>query len=353
MPTNWKSTLTSPEVISAGMNFGGGLLQGAAQGKMDEKTRKQRQQEIVLQSLLDTQRQAGDEDLTRATQGLGSTQMDPFAAARFQSKADVLRQILGGASNISTSFDPTSGQGSISGGMRVPAGGLDMSALSPERLASASQNFYQHVGNVSPNVPAPDLGYGDTWQGNVDAIRSDAQTGIDQRRQQQQQAIQQFLSGGQDQPEEKKGSSIWKKLAKIGLIAGGGIATAMTGGAASPLLMAAIGAGTGAATGALDNGWKGALLGGGLGAATGGFGGGAASGVKQGLGQAVKSTLTSPSALTQIAGAGIGGRPGTALQTAGQFLPRGGPGQVLSPSGTPVGSNLVPARRSPWQNVRF
>jgi hypothetical protein len=70
----------------------------------------------------------------------------------------------------------------------------------------------------------------------------------------------------------------WSTLGKIGLIAGGGIATALTAGAASPLLATAIGAGIGAGTGAgtaaIDhkNIWKGMATGAALGGATGGIG---------------------------------------------------------------------------------
>jgi hypothetical protein len=89
----------------------------------------------------------------------------------------------------------------------------------------------------------------------------------------------------------------WSTLGKIGLIAGGGIATALTAGAASPLLATAIGAGIGAGTGAgtaaIDhkNIWKGMATG----AALGGVGGGLGA-VAKGAG-AAKDGLESVSGL--------------------------------------------------------
>lgn len=123
---------------------------------------------------------------------------------------------------------------------------------------------------------------------------------------------------------------LWKTLGKIGLIAGGAVATGMTGGAASPLLAAAIGAGTGAGVGAIDGGWKGAAKGAALGGVTGGIGGGAlgntaakvvgggATGaggqaVSQGFGGALRSAAMNPQVL-----AAIGRTVGAGTQQAAQ-----------------------------------
>jgi len=114
----------------------------------------------------------------------------------------------------------------------------------------------------------------------------------------------------------------WSTLGKIGLIAGGGIATAMTAGAASPLLAAAIGAGIGAGTGAgtaaIDHKsiWKGMATG----AALGGISGGA--------GNLIKGAKTAKDALSvaniakdtaikggvNAAGAALGGGDGSASE---------------------------------------
>ena len=147
----------------------------------------------------------------------------------------------------------------------------------------------------------------------------------------------------------KKDSTLGKKIAKGAMLVGGGLATALTGGAASPLLMAAIGAGTGAGMGALDGGWKGALMGAGTGALTGGLagggalggalGGGAAKGGmsaisqaglglgKQTAGNIAKSYLTNPQTLAGIGGQVVPGKGGQLLSLAGS-----GGGNVASPS---------------------
>lgn len=81
----------------------------------------------------------------------------------------------------------------------------------------------------------------------------------------------------------EKNVSKWKTVGRIAAIAAPIAATVATGGAASPWLVAAIGAGAGAANGALNGGgWRGALTGaaiGGVGgyAGAGGFGGAAGS----------------------------------------------------------------------------
>jgi hypothetical protein len=106
---------------------------------------------------------------------------------------------------------------------------------------------------------------------------------------------------------KKKGSSIWSKIGKGLLIGGAGLATAFTGGAASPLLMAAIGGGLGAAGGAMGGGgWKGALLGGGLGAIPG-------------------------------VGGMIGGNAGKAVQVGAGMIP----GMPSSGGGIPIGPGRV------------
>ncbi len=115
----------------------------------------------------------------------------------------------------------------------------------------------------------------------------------------------------------------WSKLGKAALIGGAGVATAFTGGAASPLLAAAVGAGTGAATGALNGGgWKGALLGAGLGAATGGIAGGAGGAAGGAAGSAGASTAANVAKGAILTKAGLGAA-----------------GALLGNGGTPVASN--------------
>jgi hypothetical protein len=113
-------------------------------------------------------------------------------------------------------------------------------------------------------------------------------------------ALEQIKS---EEKQQSSGGGFWKKLAKIGIMAGAGIATAMTGGAAAPLIGAAAGFGSGA----IDGGLKGGLMGAAMGGLSGGLGGGAAGAAKQGLSQAIKSTLSNPATLSRMAGTAIGG----------------------------------------------
>ncbi len=92
-----------------------------------------------------------------------------------------------------------------------------------------------------------------------------------------------------------KDGSVWKTIGRVAAIAAPIAATIATGGAASPWLVAAIGAGAGAANSALNGGnWKQDLIGAGLGglggyAGAGGFGGGAA-GAAGGAANAAQTT---------------------------------------------------------------
>lgn len=71
----------------------------------------------------------------------------------------------------------------------------------------------------------------------------------------------------------KKKGSVWKKVGQAALIGGALAATIATEGAASPWLMAAVGAGTGLASAKLGGAsWKQALLGAAIGGVTGGVG---------------------------------------------------------------------------------
>ena len=146
----------------------------------------------------------------------------------------------------------------------------------------------------------------------------------------------------------------WGKVGKAALIAGAGTATAFTGGAASPLLAAAIAAGTGAAvTKATGGSWKDALITGGIGAATGGLGGGlggaASGGLKAAGSSAIKQAAIkagTSAAQTKLGGgsfkdaalsggiaAGVGALGGKLGGGGGSARATGVPGSVLDAVG--------------------
>lgn len=101
----------------------------------------------------------------------------------------------------------------------------------------------------------------------------------------------------------------WKTFGKIATIGGAALATGLTGGAASPLLAAAIGAGSGAAL-AAENGKRGwdIVKGGALGAGTGALAGGLGSAIKGGsaAATAAKSAGSTASTASKVAGAVLG-----------------------------------------------
>jgi hypothetical protein len=242
----------------------------------------------------------------------------------------------------------------------MPKGGLPdlrgmvtpemLQALSDEASTSAIANRQAMITNVDSSAPIADL---QSMGLDADGSRSSMlETYANQRADEESsskarmedlimQALQEDAStprNGGKAPEgyeydkktgelKKKGSSVWKKIGKGAIIGGAALATAMTGGAASPALMAAIGAGAGAGVGAIDGGWKGALMGAGMGAATGGLGGGIGGAAGGAAGQAGKaaamSMLKNPQFYMQTVGGAMGGPVGMGLSLGSGFAPNG------------------------------
>lgn len=349
-PTTPKTTgplsfLKSPSegqalLLSQIMNLGGGIAAGVGAGKQSDKDRKaeleaqlrqniQQAQMMGAQSMENVAQSQAQDKLSRDKLALDSTQLDPLAQQKSRAGFSLQGDKVRGWTPTSFSMDPDSGMGSFSGGFNALRPSEATKAMySPEAAASAEmQDFRTPLALANPNIPIPDLtqvGLPNTKASNAaELFRKGVFDQQEQDRRMEKDAVtrafqniadsnQGQLQASQAQPEEHH-SSIWKKLAKVGLIAGGGIATAMTGGALAPL----IGAATGFGSGAIDGGLKGGLMGAGMGALTGGIGGGgAAAGVKQGLGSAVKSTLSNPKNLLNMGGAAVGGAPGAAMQLA-------------------------------------
>jgi type IV secretion system protein TrbL len=126
----------------------------------------------------------------------------------------------------------------------------------------------------------------------------------------------------------------WKKLGKIALPVGALAATIATGGAASPLLGMALGAGAGFGSGMLGGaGWKKSLIGAGIGGALGGIGGGALKGMG-GLGKlGTQAAKYAPAAMQGAKGlAGGPAQQQVAAQGMGS-VPIGGAQGYLNPIG--------------------
>jgi hypothetical protein len=288
---------------------------------------------------------------------IGAANASPLGAEQtYAQRNAILGAILGNARNFSiTPGDPAvaaaMGAGP-QGGLRLPTAGLDPAML--ERMfgdkatMESIANRQMRVGQIDPRGQALNLGslYGDAGLQATQDV--DAASNFELERQMAEQAkqreiiqraIDEDIRGNKGKPPEgyeydkktgelkKKGSSIWKKIGKAAIIGGAGVATAMTGGAAAPLIGIAAGMGTGA----IDGGLKGALMGGAMGGLTGGLvpglGGAVGGGIKQGIGQAVKSTLTNPNTILRMGGNALGGTTGGVMDMAGQM----GAGKYLVP----------------------
>lgn len=126
----------------------------------------------------------------------------------------------------------------------------------------------------------------------------------------------------------------WKSFGKWAIPIGAIAATALTAGAASPLLGMAIGAGSGFGSGMLGGqGWKKSLIGAGIGGALGGVGGGALKGMG-GVGKFLGGKAGG--ALLQGA-AGMGRNAVAQAGTHNQPQGMGGPPQVMANSASTRG----------------
>jgi hypothetical protein len=285
------------------------------------------QQNLELQLL---QRRDGQAQNFAAANPLGAEQ---DYARKQAMRAAIFPALQGAARNMGGPTDP-----GIQASFRPaqsPLANMDLSRLmqtvSPEATTQALTDRRTATAGLDPTAASYQgslsaYGLGDTRDvtdqrtGELMAQEAAAESGL------RQSAITQLgLTEQQAQELEKKGGSgFWKKLAKVGIIAGG--AALMATGVGGPAGAAIIGAGMGAGSGAIDGGWKGALIGAGTGALTGGLGGGAAgAGAARAAGattgQIVKQAILNPQTIAQMAGAGIGGRTGAAIGLGSTFLP--------------------------------
>lgn len=270
----------------------------------------------------------------------------------------------------------------------MPKGGMNLrglltpemlQALSEEATASAISQRSRNLANLDPTANMPDLGamgLDPTGERGISLedyrqLRVNEESAADSHMQEMiMRALDEDIEGNSRLVAEdgttvgpdgkppkgyefdkktgqlkKKGSSIWKKIGKGALIGGAALATAFTGGAASPALAAAIGAGSGAALGAMDGGgWKGAAMGALTGGVTGGLasgaGGAAGSAVANAGKQAAINTLKDPRFYMNTVGGAMGGRVGGALQMGSGFMPGRTPAPVVGGAArNPMGYN--------------
>lgn len=302
----------SPEaqaaVISGGLNLGGGLISGMGQGKAADERNA-----FDLASLIAQMQQRQSEMKMNDQQFLDTlafqrSQADPLTQEKSRAGFAAQRDIMTNARPVDLQFDSNTGMGKLSGGFGIPQGGFSADTLSRYEQPSAEALAAQ----VTPQRPA--MGS----DGNPVATLQQLQG--PQRPATIPDGYEWDAGKGQL---KKKGGGIggfFKKVGKIAAVAAPIIAAPLTGGAS----LAAIGALSGAASGALNGGGlKGALLGAGMGAipGIGGASSGASSAASMGTGAALKNALLNPQAITKLAGAGIGGNVGGAMQLASMVLP--------------------------------
>lgn len=375
----------------AGIAGAGLAAYGASQQrKQDQQLTQQQLAQSNANNVANRQQSAAQNRTATIMQLLQQEQARRAAASRdvaaasplgefenFAGRQAFLRAISPGLRNFSvTPGDPAvaAAMPKLGGGIRLPEGGLPASAmahLSPEATAAALSRRQKQLSSIDTSTPAVDLAklgippeIAEMESQDVNSYIADLvtqrQEGDDRMKSQimaaldaedAKEAAQSAQSdrntaedgttvGPDGQPPKgyefdkktgqlkKKGSSIWKKLAKVGIIAGG--AALMATGVGGPAGAAIIGAGMGAGSGAIDGGWKGALVGAGMGAATAGLGGGiggAAGGNVAGntTAQVVKNALLNPRTIGQMGSQFIPGTAGQVAQIGTQFLP-GAPG---------------------------
>jgi len=351
----------SPEMQAALVQGGFGLAGGAISGMGEEGRMKAQQEGNMDIARINNLTSLYGADNNRNAAAVNAMK-SPLSFARERAGMAFMGDMLGngGGSASQQVFAPPNiapYQGRVGGGGGLGSiGSTARQFLTPEAMANAEVPFWQGMAALNPDIN-PNLGasgYGNA-AGTAAAGNPSGQSptamidAVRQKQGQKQDAERNAIYGalmpggaqgglgagaqGQQIPPgyhmhngklSKDGSGFWHKFAKIGGILGGGIATAMTGGAASPLLAAAIGAGSGAAAGwGNGGGWKGTLMGGALGGLTGAMGAGASGGAPMSFTNAVKSLATNPSFLMNAGGQYIGGPAGTALQMGSMLAPHG------------------------------
>lgn len=326
--------------IAGGLGIAGGIANNRANAA-DSAAGRQQQLQMALGQTSDAIR---SDNLSRDQSALNSTQLNPVKQQQDLFRASIMK-------TMAEHGAPQAQRGSV-----TPAPNFSGSGrfLGDDALAGAASRFYGAAGSMSNTAPPADLssmGFKTDTSGLQAGMNKGIQDARDSRTALNTQQrndfagameantaadVEQHKAAKDDDWLEKNspapqgyhwhdgelsedGSGFWHKLAKYGGIAGAGVATAMTGGAASPLLMAAIGAGSGAAAGwGSGGGVKGTLLGAGLGAIP-GVGGAMGKGAAQAATQIggrtamdiAKQVMTNPTVMGGIAGSALGPAAGT------------------------------------------
>jgi hypothetical protein len=333
--------LSTYEMAQLGLAGAGAGLSAYAANQSTEQNKEQ----LAMQRRLEAMRNAQNLELQllnrRDNQAVNFAEANPLGgevdfARRQAIRSAILPGIARAASNPGGPTDPAIRSTFTS--PTNPLAGIDLSRIlatsSPTATAAALTDRRNATAGLDPEAAAyrtPLSALGVEGADDFDALANTRTTELLGQQDESEQALRESAKAQLNLTEEqakelekKGGSGFWKKLAKVGIIAGG--AALMATGVGGPAGAMLIGAATGAGSGAIDGGWRGALIGAGTGALTGGMGGGAAGAGAARLagattGQLVRSAILNPQTLAQMAGAGIGGRTGAAIGLASNFLP--------------------------------
>lgn len=207
-----------------------------------------------------------------ANRASGVLNADPLGAdQQYAQRNALLSSILGNYKRSTPGNGAVAGAMGAGSGLTQMMGSLDPSMVNsmfgPQSTMAAITQRHKDLTNLDPRAAQADLGslYGNEaaapYVKQMQDWAAAAQHADDQTRAQYESQINALI---QQQAANDKPGGFWHNLAKVAAVGGGLAATLMTGGAASPLLIAGIGAGSGA-LGAWGNGSNplmGAIIGG-------------------------------------------------------------------------------------------
>jgi hypothetical protein len=282
-PTN--SGWTTGDKIGLASGVGSAILGAIGSSKSQKSNDRTAAAQQVIAALRNRQAAMAEQQALQQRQAEQYAQMNPLGAEQQyiqrQKTLQALLPLMGAQQIRAGDSSVAATQGDTGGILRALAANKGLgSTFSDEAIQRAILDRRNATTVVDPTIqrmPLGDYGFQSNnsyqkenddlrnlilgrQQASRDAILGDANTELARAQQMEQQA-------------QESGGGFWKTLGKIGLMAGGGLATAMSGGALSPVMASIIAGGAGAGAGAIDGGWKGAALGGGIGAAGAGLAG--------------------------------------------------------------------------------
>ncbi len=230
---------------AAVINAVGGAATAYGNNKQSEAQQQQNASQFAASQLANQSTQDRQNAQAAATP-LGESQ-------NFVAKNALLNAILPNFRNANSGVGLRPGAGSF-----LPDGGLNPQMVNSlygatPTLESLAQRGKQ-LASINPQAPQENFanlgGFGDQKAAPFMQSVSNFQGDVAGKQDAQRDEITKYVQQGMEQENQTSSNpsdGFWHKFAKWAGIAGAGVATAMTGGAAAPLLIAAIGAGSAAA----------------------------------------------------------------------------------------------------------